>query len=414
MTTEEFIRANADADISRLALQHAGRTDIDLPYALDQIAGRRKARLKLPQWAATEGIIYPPHLSMEQCSSEQTARYKANVAARLMKQAGNEKPATTTDGTGGSVLVDLTGGFGVDFSYLAPLFGRAVYIERQSHLCDISRRNMACLGITQAEVVCGDCTQIIEALGHATMIYADPARRDGHGGRTFAISDCTPDVLALRDTLLAKADFTMIKLSPMLDWRKAVADMGGCVGEVHIVSAGNECKELLLVVSSRYAGLERVYCVNDGQAFSFTPEEASTQSATDNFATDGGTPGDATPPYLYEPNASLMKAGCFALIARRYGARQVSRDSHLFISAEAITNFPGRSFTVKAVTTMNKRELKAALAGIDRANVSVRNFPMTADALRKKLRLKDGGGVYIFGTTAEDGRHLLFVCEKHV
>ncbi|MCD7757409.1 MAG: protein-L-isoaspartate O-methyltransferase, partial [Clostridiales bacterium] len=234
MTTEEFIKANADADISRLALQHAGRKDIDLPYALDQIAGRRKARLKLPQWAATEGIVYPPHLSMEQCSSEQTARYKADVAARLMKQATNEKPAIATDGTGGSVLVDLTGGFGVDFSYLAPLFGRAVYIERQSRLCDISRHNMACLGITQAEVVCGDCTQIIEATGHATMIYADPARRDGHGGRTFAISDCTPDVLALRDTLLAKADFTMIKLSPMLDWRKAVADMGGCVGEVHI------------------------------------------------------------------------------------------------------------------------------------------------------------------------------------
>ena len=312
------------------------------------------------------------------------------------------------------MLVDLTGGFGVDFSYLAPLFGRAVYIERQSRLCDISRHNMACLGITQAEVVCGDCTQIIEALGHATMIYADPARRDGHGGRTFAISDCTPDVLALRDTLLARADFTMIKLSPMLDWRKAVADMSGCVGEVHIVSAGNECKELLLVVSSRYAGLERVYCVNDGQAFSFTPEEASTQPATDSPAAPGGTPGDATPPYLYEPNASLMKAGCFSLISRRYGARQISRDSHLFISAEAITDFPGRSFTVKAVTTMNKRELKAALAGIDRANVSVRNFPMTADALRKKLRLKDGGGIYIFGTTAEDGRHLLFVCEKHV
>ena len=206
MTTEEFIKANADADISRLALQHAGRKDIDLPYALDQIAGRRKARLKLPQWAATEGIVYPPHLSMEQCSSEQTARYKADVAARLMKEATNEKPATTTDGTGGSVLVDLTGGFGVDFSYLAPLFGRAVYIELQSRLCDISRHNMACLGITQAEVVCGDCTQIIEALGHATMIYADPARRDGHGGRTFAISDCTPDMVAMKETLLDKAD----------------------------------------------------------------------------------------------------------------------------------------------------------------------------------------------------------------
>lgn len=414
MTTEEFIKANTDGDIRRLALQYAGSKDIDLPYALDQIAGRQKARVKLPQWAATDGIIYPPHISMEQCSSEQTARYKADVAARLMKQVANREPGTAKENAGGTSLADLTGGFGVDFSYLAPLFSRAVYIERQSHLCDISRHNMECLGISQAEIVCGDCTQIIEATDHFTMIYADPARRDGHGGRTFAISDCTPDILALKETLLNKADFIMIKLSPMLDWRKAAADMGDCVGEVHIVSAGNECKELLLIASSKYTGVERIYCVNDGQALSFTPEEASAQPPYSGQLTAGCTPGDSSQLFLYEPNASLMKAGCFSLIARRYSARQISRDSHLFISAESITQFPGRSFTVKAITTMNKRELKNALAGIDRANVSVRNFPMTADALRKKLKLKDGGDIYIFGTTSEDGQHLLFVCEKHI
>ena len=402
MTTQEFITQNLDADIRDLALRHAGRTDIDLPYALDQIAGRRTAQTKLPMWAATDGIIYPPHISMEQCSSEQTARYKAQVAQRLIA----ELPVLPALPTPKKTLIDLTGGFGVDFSFLAPMFDKAVYIERQSHLCDLSRHNMAALGITQAETVCGDCAQIIEEISHATLIYADPARRSASGSRTFAISDCTPDVLAMRETLLDKADFTMLKLSPMLDWRKAAADMGSHVGEVHIVSAGNECKELLLVMSRKFTGLERIYCVNDDQTFSFTPSQTSQQSQASQLP-------PAPPACLYEPNASLMKAGCFALIEQRYACRQISRDSHLFLSSEPIPSFPGRGFAIRAITTMNKRELKAALGGTGQANVSVRNFPMTADALRKKLKLKDGGDTYIFGTTTADSRHVLIICEKH-
>ena len=402
MTTQEFITQNLNADIRELALRHAGRTDIDLPYALDQIAGRRTAQTKLPTWVATDGIIYPPHISMEQCSSEQTAMYKAKVAQRLIA----ELPVLPALPTPKKTLIDLTGGFGVDFSFLAPLFDKAVYIERQSHLCDISRHNMAALGITQAETVCGDCAQIIEEISHAMLIYADPARRSASGSRTFAISDCTPDVLTMKETLLDKADFTMLKLSPMLDWRKAAADMGSHVGEVHIVSAGNECKELLLVMSRKFTGLERIYCLNDDQTFSFTPSQTSQQSQTSQLP-------PAPPACLYEPNASLMKAGCFALIEQRYACRQISRDSHLFLSSEPIPSFPGRGFAIRAITTMNKRELKAALGGTGQANVSVRNFPMTADALRKKLKLKDGGDTYIFGTTTADSRHVLIICEKH-
>ena len=431
MTTQEFITQHIDDDIRKLALRHAGRTDIDLAYALDQIAGRQRARTKLPRWAATDGIIYPPHISMEQCSSEKTAMYKAAVAKRLIATPSTTPPfgenqATTNldggghssprggwEGAGSSLLVDLTGGFGVDFSYLAPLFGKAVYIERQSHLCDISRHNMAALGISQAEVVCSDCAQIIEGISHATLIYADPARRSQSGGRTFAISDCTPDVLSMREMLLEKADYVMLKLSPMLDWRKAAADMGAQVGEVHIVSVGNECKELLLVLSRKYTKIERIYCVNDGQEFAFTPEELSQCSRFSHNSQPSQSSQAAPPAFLYEPNASLMKAGCFALIGQRYAARQVSRDSHLFISPVEIPQFPGRGFAIRAVTTMNKRELKAALAGVERANVSVRNFPLTADALRKKLKLRDGGDTYIFGTTTGDGQHVLYICEKH-
>ena len=438
MTTQEFISQHLDDDIRQLALRHARRTDIDLAYALDQIAGRQRARTKLPRWAATEGIIYPPHISMEQCSSEQTAMYKAAVAKRLITTPSTTPPsgenqATTNhngvshssprggwegasiglEGASPTLLVDLTGGFGVDFSYLAPLFGKAVYIERQSHLCDISRHNIAALGISQAEVICGDCAQIIEGISHATLIYADPARRSQSGGRTFAISDCTPDVLSMRDILLAKADYVMLKLSPMLDWRKAAADMGAQVGEVHIVSVGNECKELLLVLSRKYTEIERIYCVNDGQELSFTPEELSQATLQPHNRITLQPHNPTTAAFLYEPNASLMKAGCFALIGQRYAARQVSRDSHLFLSPVEIPQFPGRAFAIRAVTTLNKRELKTALDGIDRANVAVRNFPLTADALRKKLKLRDGGDTYIFGTTTGDGQHVLFICEKH-
>lgn len=409
MTTQEFINQNLDADIRRLALAHAGRKDIDLPYALDQIAGRQTARTKLPRWAATEGIIYPPHISMEQCSSQQTAMYKAAVARRLV----TELPVLPVLPANPLTLIDLTGGFGVDFSYLAPLFGKAVYIERQSRLCDISRHNMAALGISQAEVVCGDCGQIMKEISHATLVYADPARRSQSGGRTFAIADCTPDVLSMRDMLLEKADYVMIKLSPMLDWRKAAADMGPHVGEVHIVSAGNECKELLLVLSRKYTKIERICCVNDGQEFTFTPEELSRCSQFYHNSQPSQPFQAATPAFLYEPNASLMKAGCFALLEQRYAARQISRDSHLFSSPVEIPRFPGRGFAIRAVTTMNKRGLKAALGGISQANVSVRNFPLTADALKKKLKLRDGGTTYIFGTTTEDGRHVLLICEKN-
>ena len=411
MTTEEFISLNADADVRRLALSNAGRKDIDLTYALEQIAGRQKAKAKLPRWAAADGIIYPPALAMEQCSSEPTARYKAGVAGRLLADAAQARrphwanmpdnpaePCATPD-----VLVDLTGGFGVDFSYMAPLFGRAVYIERQGRLCDAVRHNMPLLGIAHAEVVCGDCTQIIKVISRAALVYADPARRSASGGRTYAVADCTPDMLSLKDKLLAKADFIMVKLSPMLDWRKAAADFGRCAGEVHIVSAGNECKEMLVVLSNGYDGLERIYCVNDDEQLSFTPAELARCSQTCQSSQFS---------YLYEPNASVMKAGCFGLLEERYGVSQISRDSHLFVSNSEAADFPGRRFAVENVTTMNKRELKAALAGIIQANVSVRNFPMTAEALRKKLKLKDGGDTYLFGTTDGEGRHLVITCKK--
>lgn len=416
MNTEEFIMLHRNDDVRTLALKAAGTEGIDLGYALNQIAGWQTARKKLPQWAADSGIKYPPHISMEQCSSEQTATYKANVAQRLI----NKLQDGGTDAGTGTTLVDLTGGFGVDFSYMARHFGQAVYVERQNHLCELAQHNISVLGISQAEVVCADSEQFMGKMGHVTMIFADPARRDSHGGRTFAVADCTPDVLAMRDDMLAKADFVMLKLSPMLDWHKTVADFGNCVGEVHIVSTGNECKELLLVMSAHFNGLTCVTCVNDDSIFSYNPQTDMQRSAAAESDTDNGTNGNSSRAplslqpgmSLYEPNPSVMKAGCFGRIEAAFGARQISRDSHLFVSEQRADGFPGRAFVIKAISSMNRKELKKALGNTGKANITTRNFPMKAEELRKRLKLGDGGNCYIMATTTADGSHVLIICAK--
>lgn len=410
MNTSDFIASHANDDIRALALKHAGRKDIDLPFALDQIAGRRTARRKLPTWAETDGITYPPHISMEQCSSEQTARYKAAIAERM---------------AGGGLMVDITGGFGVDFSFMARRFDSAVYVERQEHLCAIAERNFTRLGLGNSRVVCGDGVEYLQTMEeHAAMIFVDPARRDDNGGRTYAIGDCTPDILGIKDLLLDKADCIIIKLSPMLDWHKAVADIGRNVCEVHIVSVENECKELLVVLSKDAGKQLTVFCADGDSVISYRPEtenetpacrhdETTRQAATSHTAQIGcGSNTANTPKFLYEPNASIMKAGCFDLIGRMFGMRQISSDSHLFVADEPAGNFPGREFIICAITGMNKKDIKKTLAGITQANIATRNFPLPVAELRRRLKLKDGGDTFIFATTTADKNHILIVCKR--
>ena len=413
--TRAFAEAHRNEDVRDLALKTKRTADLDLPAALDQIAGWQIARNKLPQWAACADIVYPAHISMEQCSSQFTAQYKAEIARRLLRSLPQSAGQTANDAT----MTDLTGGFGVDFSYLAREFGHATYVERQSHLCELAAHNMAALGLTQAQMVCGDGVEYLRAMEPAQLIYIDPARRDEHGARTYAIEDCTPDALALRDLLLAKARYVMIKLSPMLDWRKAVDDFAGTVAEVHIVSTGNECKELLLVLDRGSHDAVRVICVNDGDVFGYV-HDMKTGADSDGVvlasAGEKGSQGGSAEPshaapeqprYLYEPNASLMKGGCFALLEDHYGMRQIGPNSHLLISGTPAPQFPGRGFVIETIAGMGKKELKRALAGVDRANIAVRNFPLTAVQLRRKLKLADGGDVYLFGTTSVDGRHVI-------
>lgn len=463
--TADFVAAHRTEDVRQLALKAKRVEGLDLPLALDQIAGWQIARKKLPQWASCEGIVYPPHISMEQCSSQFTAQYKSEIAQTLLAPAATVRARVSDSGESDnqttksepqlsdsaesvmqtaksafqlsdspesdtqemkmgawmsdspesdtlvarSSMVDLTGGFGVDFSYLARGFSQATYVERQRHLCDLAEHNMAALGLDQARIVCGDGVEYLRQMGPVDFIYLDPARRDEHGSRTYAIEDCTPNVLELRDLLLAKSQYTLVKLSPMLDWRKAVADFDGTVREVHIVATGNECKELLLVLGQQVheePSAPRVFCVNDNQRIDYD-SAAYTQGLR-----IGGKPLPEAKNYLYEPNASIMKAGCFDLVEERFGVTQVGPSSHLFVSATPVADFPGRGFAIESIGGMNKKDIKRLLNGTKQANIAVRNFPLTAPQLRKKLKLADGGPVYLFGTTMQGCDHVLLRTSK--
>lgn len=400
MTTAEFIREYRERDIRQLALQANRFPDVDMPYALDQIQGWQIARRKLPKWAACDGVIFPPHLSMEQCSSESTAQYKLNLVTEWAERVGHA-----------SRMTDLTGGFGVDFSFTSCAFAAATYVERNEQLCHIVEHNLPLLGLNNATVVCADAVEYLSTVEPQTMLFLDPARRDEHGAKTVMLADCTPDVVQLLPKLLEKSRFTMLKLSPMLDWHKAVDDLQGTVREVHIVSVGGECKELLLVLSKVVESELKVYC-------------ADLSTASDTSSLFVYTPGSSAPvansklktqnsKFVHEPNASIMKAGCFDELAAAYGVSPVSRNSHLFLSDGPVGGFPGRSFVVERVTTMNKSELRKALVGIEKANIATRNFPLTVAELRKRLKIKDGGDVYIFATTTAEGEHLLLISRKY-
>ncbi|MEE0421823.1 MAG: SAM-dependent methyltransferase [Prevotella sp.] len=502
--TQDFIRQHQDDDVRQLAFLGSKYPEVDMPFALDQIRGRKMARVKLPRWASLEGIIYPPHISMEQCSSESTALYKAELAVRLLglpvPSSENEKECEkasnsrfskicefASEGAVGSEFaknedtcekkwiltkigenvnetkekaheedfseeiefVDLTGGFGVDFSYIAAQLGvKSMYVERQAHLCEAAKENFERLGLKNAIVKNGDGIEVLhsfhpkikdaasadDSLGITydqsrsllktnlglKIIFIDPARRDDAGNKVVSLKDCTPDVTVLQEEMLSKADYVVIKLSPMLDWHRAVSELSH-VREVHIISVNNECKELLLVLSARnmgdmeassadgevnHAGNLRIYCVNDAQ--SFVCDEMDMETSSVKIAPS--TLEEML--YLYEPNASLMKAGCFGVLSERYDARMLSKNSHLFVSQAPIEAFPGRSFRIIAVSSFNKKELKRHLSGITKANIATRNFPLSVAELRKRLKLKDGGETYIFATTLSDDSHVLVITEK--
>lgn len=387
MTNSEFILQHRTEDVRKLALRKMPE-GLDAAFCLQQIEGWQLARKKIPRWAETDGLLFPPRLSMEQCSSQQTALYKRGVVERLLEGQCQR-------------MMDLTGGFGIDFSYMAPLFREAIYIEQQEQLCQIAQHNFQLLGLQHAEVRNARSQDVLAAYGEPSLIYADPARRDDAGRKVVLLQDCQPDVVALQDELMAHAKVVLLKLSPMLDIQQALRQLR-CVREVHVVSVDGECKELLLVMYQQEAPL-RYYCVNITDHVQETVvEEASVRPVISGQEMA----------YLYEPNASILKAGVQDALCNIYKVEKLHAFSHLFTSDRLIEDFPGRKFRILGRSDFGKQGVRNLLAGVKQANITVRNFPATVQELRKKLKLADGGSVYLFATTMSDNSHALLRCEK--
>lgn len=387
--TQEFIRKHVNEDVRALALQAAKYPDVDMPAAVQQIAGYQIASRKIPSWASVGQIRYPRHLSMEQCSSEQTARYKAS----LIK---------------GDTLVDLTAGLGVDCSFLARNFKQVTYVERQEELCELAHHNFPLLDLPHITVCKDDACSFLEKMEPVDCIFLDPARRDSRGGKTVALADCEPNVIEMEPLLISKAKTVMIKLSPMLDITSALHDLK-YITQIHLVSVQNECKELLLILKSEQNNqpveihCEQLINKDCSNHFAFTVEEE--RNSTNKLA-------DSMLEYLYEPDVTLLKAGAYRIISSRFPVYKLHINSHLFTSSQYLPDFPGRHFQVVGVSGFAKKEIRHFLEGVDKANLTVRNFPSTVADLRKRLKLKEGGELYIFATTLWNDEKVLIKCIK--
>lgn len=384
----QFSKDHEHINVHELALQANKYPEIDIPQTLQQIKGLQVAKSKLPSWYRFDNVIYPVQLSLEQCSSEYTALYKQSLCD-ISK-----------------VMVDLTGGFGIDISFLSKNFSKAIYVEQQESLVELAAHNFTILGCDNIEVVNADAVDYLSKIDAVDMIYIDPARRDVKGRKTVSIEDCTPNLLDIQSMLDSKAERVMIKLSPMLDISLALKSLTN-ISEVHIVSVHNECKELLFIKEKNSKALEpTLHCINiisscDCFSFSRMEEENTLAEYTSSLNR-----------YLYEPNASLMKAGAYKVVCDRYNVKKLHLSSHLYTSDLIINDFPGRKFKILTVSSLNKKDIKRDFSIIKQANIATRNFPLKAEELRKRLNLKDGGNIYIFGTTLSDNQKVLLICEK--
>lgn len=412
MTNEEFIILNREKDTRSLALKKMPE-GVDAIWCLKQIEGYQIAKRKLPRWAATDSLWYPQRLSMEQCSSENTAIYKKNIAKRLLQTIQDVQTVYNIE----SVFVDLTGGFGVDFSYMAPCFNTAYYIEQQQELCTIAAHNFPLLGLPHAKIINENSCAFLNNMSAAHIIYIDPARRNNAGKKTVAIEDCTPDISSLQDIIFSKSIYTIIKLSPMLDITQALRILKN-VSEIHIVSVKGECKELLFVLHSKEPTSTSIpsACQQTCYPIYHCVNLATTQAP---FTTaDKATALDILPAnislkglYLLEPNASILKAGVQHAFAQTFQLQKLHSMSNLFVSNTCPpSDIPARSFHIVDSSDFTKASLKKLLGNTKQGNLTIRNFPSTVAELRKRLKLKDGGQDYFFATTLSDNSHVLLKC----
>ena len=408
--TRDFIETHLNDDVRRLALTKFP-DNIDKTFVLNQIEARQHLSKKVPSWAANPDLLYPKHISIEQCSSEITARYKTSIISD------------------GEVFVDLTGGLGVDSYFLSEKFKEAYYVESQKELCDLAEHNFSVLGrkITvvnsEAEVFLDNCNGSRQSIS-PDLVFIDPARRDIYNRKMVSLHDCSPDVIELQRQLYENSVETrfikslLIKASPMLDISLIIKELQN-ISEIHIVSVKNECKEILIKIEPGFCGETKFTCIDlrqdlkglqdispliSSEAIDFTTAEE--KSAVPTFSS-------TIKKYLYEPGAALMKAGAFKLVSQRFGIDKLHINSHLYTSDNLIPDFPGRVFEVVESAPYNKKVKKEVLKDVAEASVSVRNFPLTANDLRKSLNLKESDNTFIFGTTMMGEKKVVILCKKY-
>ncbi len=390
-STKQFIEKHLQADIHQISLQAKRYPDVDIPLAIRQIAGRQKIKMKVPSFYTNTEILYPKTLSIEQSSSEQTAQYKANLID-------------------GQTFIDLTGGFGIDFYYLSKKFKHGIYVERDEELCEIANHNFKLLDIPYFEVHHAHAEDFIQQTSSADWIYIDPHRRNKAGKKTVLIADCEPNLIILKEELFKHSSKLMIKLSPMLDIHQAVNDLPE-TKEVHIIAVDNECKEVLLILNNSDEAknlpiqIKTININSKGENQVFEYQLDKEKEVIIDFT-------DETDRYLYEPNAAIMKAGAFKTIASQFNLLKFHPNTHLYTHNQYFQDFPGRIFQIEEVYGNSKQELQIIQKKYPKANISTRNYPLSAEALHKKAKISTGGETYIFALKTLSEKYKILICKK--
>lgn len=387
--------------MTTLLLQAKKYPNLNIPDLVLQIKARQKAKIKLPEWFENEEIIFPKMLSVEQCSSEITAKFKASLIS-------------------GETLIDLTGGMGVDVAYMSKNFKNTFYFEQNIDLLSLTKYNFEQLGINNVSFLEGNS---VEKLAESTLfdskqiqstwIYLDPHRRDDSGSKVFRLQDCEPNILVIRNLLFKYTNNILLKASPMLDIDLAILDLGN-VSQVYVIAVENEVKEVLFHINKPMLNDSLTTTTNNEvilNAVNLTKQKSTilsfTKSEEKNASIILGTPKQ----YLYEPNAAIMKSGGFRYIAQHFNLQKIAPHSHLYTSDELIENFQGRIFKIVAVCKLDKKEILKHLSE-NKANITIRNFPLTVQQIRNKLKLSDGGSEYLFATTDAQNQKIVVVCRK--
>ena len=384
----EFILNNLNADTNKLILQ-SSKEDIDIKFCVTQIIGYNKAKEKFPTLINNKTLIFPPKLNLEQASSEETARYKASLI--------NDK----------ETIRDLTSGFGIDVIFFSEVAHKVYYHEQNIELAKIAEYNFNQLNINNIELIKGNSIDSLKNYEHTDLIYIDPSRRDTNNNKVILIQDSEPNIINILPQLFEKTNKIFLKLSPMLDIKHIITEIMN-IKEIHIISVKNECKELLVVLEKDYKGEIEFHCINiysnQINKFSFFSEPISSKYADKSLLKKDT--------YLYEPNASIMKAGGYHYISNKYDIYKLSPHSHLFINDNPIENFPGREFIIKGIMPFNNKTIKNLSKRFPKANITIRNFPQTVAQIRKRTNINEGSDEYLFFTTDNQKNMIIIYCNK--